>query len=718
MQYSRPPCPQASVQAAEAHIRQPTVRLTASIRRLALVSFTLMALVATKAEAAACTWVAAGDPADSNFTGPLNWDDPPSPAADLFFAAGSAFAAKGSPVNDLVNLDLNAIYLYEAYNITGNPVVCQIIKSYNATTATVNLPVSTAGTAVLTVTVEIEGATLNLPGLLSGPGPATYAGPGIKRLSGTVNNTLSGLTSVALGNLLLDSTAAEAIAGPMVIDSGAVVTLKSAPEIKNTMTVTVDGDLDLSTATGNDGADTETIGGLLGTGTVHLGANSLGCSAQASPTVFSGGFSGTGGFHQSVSGTQVLSGTSTNTGATTLAGGSLHLRGSQPASPVSVTSGTLVLANDSLVGDVTLSGGAGSTLSCYDDLSAMTLHSTATSLTIGSGSTFEIDVRGATATSYSNLTTAAVALTGAVLSVDTVIYTPAAAAVMTIIDNTGAAAVTGTFAGLAEGALVVSATDPTTTFAISYVGGTGNDVTLRCLILDIAAPVISAVTASSIAASSAAITWTTNETSTSQVEYGLTTAYGSTTTLDASLVQSHGVPLTGLLASTTYHYRVLSRDPTGNLATGADKTFVTTALADTTEPVISAVSAGSLTTTSAVVTWTTNEASDSQVAYGLTTAYGSTTTLAPSLVRSHSVLISGLTATTVYHYHVLSADAASNSASGVDLTFTTPTTDGGGTASTSGDGGGGNCGLGGALALFAMSLLLTLRLGALERRED
>jgi hypothetical protein len=46
-------------------------------------------------------------------------------------------------------------------------------------------------------------------------------------------------------------------------------------------------------------------------------------------------------------------------------------------------------------------------------------------------------------------------------------------------------------------------------------------------------------------------------------------------TLSSSLVISHSVALTGLSASTTYHFQVLSRDSQGNLATSSDFTFTT-----------------------------------------------------------------------------------------------------------------------------------------------
>jgi hypothetical protein len=49
-----------------------------------------------------------------------------------------------------------------------------------------------------------------------------------------------------------------------------------------------------------------------------------------------------------------------------------------------------------------------------------------------------------------------------------------------IVNNTAAGStVSGTFAGLAEGAVFAAANNPSVLFAISYVGGDGNDVVLR-----------------------------------------------------------------------------------------------------------------------------------------------------------------------------------------------------------------------------------------------
>jgi phosphodiesterase/alkaline phosphatase D-like protein len=169
--------------------------------------------------------------------------------------------------------------------------------------------------------------------------------------------------------------------------------------------------------------------------------------------------------------------------------------------------------------------------------------------------------------------------------------------------------------------------------------------------------------------SGATISWTTNEASNSQVDYGTTPGYGSSTALVSTLVTSHSASLSGLQAATLYHYRVKSRDAAGNLATSADFTFTTAG--DTTAPTISGVGASSITVSGATISWSTNEASDSQVDYGTTRGYGSSTTLVSTLVSGHSVSLSGLQGATLYHYRVKSRNAAGNLATSADFTFTT-----------------------------------------------
>lgn len=189
---------------------------------------------------------------------------------------------------------------------------------------------------------------------------------------------------------------------------------------------------------------------------------------------------------------------------------------------------------------------------------------------------------------------------------------------------------------------------------------------------DTVSPVLSSMAAGSITSTGAVITWTTNEAATAQVEYGTTTAYGSSSALRSTLLTSHTRTLSSLAPSTLYHYRVISRDAAGNTAASGDNTFTTAIAPDTTPPAISGISAGNLTPTSATVSWTTNESADTQIQYGPTTAYGSSTPLNTTLSTAHSQNLTGLTGATTYHYRVLSKDAAGNLATSGDNTFTTP----------------------------------------------
>jgi len=89
-------------------------------------------------------------------------------------------------------------------------------------------------------------------------------------------------------------------------------------------------------------------------------------------------------------------------------------------------------------------------------------------------------------------------------------------------------------------------------------------------------PTISGVGVSlGLTASSARISWTTDAVSDSQVEFGPTFGYGSSTPVDPRVGWSHEAQLTGLVPGTTYHYRVRSRDANGALAVSQDATFAT-----------------------------------------------------------------------------------------------------------------------------------------------
>jgi hypothetical protein len=94
---------------------------------------------------------------------------------------------------------------------------------------------------------------------------------------------------------------------------------------------------------------------------------------------------------------------------------------------------------------------------------------------------------------------------------------------------------------------------------------------------------------------------------------------------------------------------------------------------DTTPPVISAIKLTNVTPFTATVTWTTNEASDSAVDYGLDNTYGLSASNAGK-TTAHSVALNSsfLTPFATLHYRLKSADAAGNLATSTDQTLQLP----------------------------------------------
>ncbi len=89
--------------------------------------------------------------------------------------------------------------------------------------------------------------------------------------------------------------------------------------------------------------------------------------------------------------------------------------------------------------------------------------------------------------------------------------------------------------------------------------------------VDTTAPIISAVNAAPGDDGTAAITWTTDEPSDSQVAYGMSDTNLDLAAGDGTLVTSHAVTVTGLDPNTTYYFRVSSTDAADNTATSPEE---------------------------------------------------------------------------------------------------------------------------------------------------
>jgi predicted CXXCH cytochrome family protein len=121
---------------------------------------------------------------------------------------------------------------------------------------------------------------------------------------------------------------------------------------------------------------------------------------------------------------------------------------------------------------------------------------------------------------------------------------------------------------------------------------------------------------------------------------------------------------------TEFYYRITAVNSSGSESRNSNR--VSVYYFDNAPPVIAGVDSLEITGSSARVTWITDEPATSQVEYGTDVSYGQLTPLDQVLVIDHSVGLGGLDENTLYHYRVLSDDAAGNSAVSSDHTFTTP----------------------------------------------
>jgi len=196
-----------------------------------------------------------------------------------------------------------------------------------------------------------------------------------------------------------------------------------------------------------------------------------------------------------------------------------------------------------------------------------------------------------------------------------------------------------------------------------------------------AGPVISNISIKSIFNEEAVITWLTNESSDSHVELSInanmsdSNSHGSEnliTTLNSQEYYEHSVRLTGLTQATKYYFYVKSKDVNTNEAfdNNAGEYYSFTTTYDSTGPVISNISV-STTLNTAIITWTTDELSSSQVQHGTTIAYGGLTEKDNTLTIQHSVRVPELYQNCSYHFKVVSEDANGNISISDDNTFLT-----------------------------------------------
>jgi hypothetical protein len=171
---------------------------------------------------------------------------------------------------------------------------------------------------------------------------------------------------------------------------------------------------------------------------------------------------------------------------------------------------------------------------------------------------------------------------------------------------------------------------------------------------------------------SAAVTWRTNKAADSQVDYGETISYTSSSVHDNILTVQHSINLTELIPNTLYHYRVRSIDTNGNTGNSGDFTFTTANAADMSLPILSNIATSSISLSAATITWNTNKNTNGTVNFGTTPVYGSIMgSLYDFSSTAHSVTLTDLLGNTLYYFQVSSADIYGNTSTSSPYTFLT-----------------------------------------------
>jgi autotransporter-associated beta strand protein len=346
------------------------------------------------------------------------------------------------------------------------------------------------GNAQVEVDTAANNETLDLNGVISGPGSLTFILGGTLRLGGSLPNTYAGTTTVlgsttwnTVSTLELRKPAGViAVPGPLVVGSATnpanheIVRYFAPNQIADNAQVTVNasGLFDLNNQ--YDG-----IGSLAGSGNVNLLFGALTVGANNTDTTFSGSIAGVGFVPLTKEGTGSLTLTGTNTcsGKMVVNNGHLYVNGSQTCNVELNPNGRL--HGQGTVGAINGLGGwtvpgDNCVAPSHGQLKSATLNLDATS-------DFNVDLGGTAASGkYDRLK-----VTGSVTLANAILHVTQSALAKTndqfvIIDNDGVDPVNGTFAGFPENSIITLS--PSQTLKISYVGGDGNDVVLT----QIAAP--------------------------------------------------------------------------------------------------------------------------------------------------------------------------------------------------------------------------------------
>jgi N-acetylneuraminic acid mutarotase len=232
----------------------------------------------------------------------------------------------------------------------------------------------------------------------------------------------------------------------------------------------------------------------------------------------------------------------------------------------------------------------------------------------------------------------------------------------------------------------VTGLNPSTTYhyrvrAYNAHGTSGNSNIVNVTILSPTGPPVAITNpASYIASYSARLNGSVDPhglTTTVYFQYGTTTSYGLTTAIQSktgNTYQNVVATIGGLTAGTTYHFRIVATNSNGTRY-GSDRTFTT--LSATGPPVAITNPATNVASSSATLNGSVDPhglTTNVHFQYGTTTSYGHHTanqTKTGNAYQNVAANISGLSASTTYHFRIVATNSA-GTRYGSDRTFTTP----------------------------------------------
>ena len=194
--------------------------------------------------------------------------------------------------------------------------------------------------------------------------------------------------------------------------------------------------------------------------------------------------------------------------------------------------------------------------------------------------------------------------------------------------------------------------------------------------IDVDPPIITGI-AINPTTTRALVAWITDEPTVGTLRYSIdtpVTASDSTLSKDIQTFgSSHSVIIENLVPNSTYYYIIVAEDEYGNTSTSSEDSFETNPLpapTDESAPIISNIEV-SPTTTSATLSFLTDEDSSSELFYGIVSGNLDMNKSDTSFKKSHIYEITPLVEETDYFFMITVTDEEGNATSTIEQMFTT-----------------------------------------------